>query len=561
MGKITKDSNFSNMTIRDRQRMGLKAAGFSDDDIERPLIGIVNTYNETLSGHMSFKILNDYVRRGIYRAGGITSEFGTIACCDGMGASHVGNFYLLPSREVIADSVEVMAMAHQLDGLVLMASCDKIVPGVLMAAARLDIPCIVLNGGPMMTSVEFAGVKGHLGLYPAAIGMMNKGVISPEKVDDLSDTLCLTCGSCQFFGTANSMGTMAEALGMSLPGSAMVPAPYLERQRIAVRTGQAIVELVRKKITSRQIMTKEAMENAVRVAMATGASTNAILHLTAISNILGFDTDELLASFNDISANTPVVLNVCPAAPEDCEDFHKAGGVPRIVQNLSSILHMDVMTVTGKTLKENMDEYHFQFPENPKMVTTMDKPFASGDSLVMVRGNLAPETGIAKPVAMKPNMRQFKGTAIVFNSEDECAKGLADGLVKDGHVVVVRYEGPKGGPGMREMAVPLKTIQGLGMEETVAIISDGRFAGMNNGCFVGHISPEAAVGGPIAIVENGDEITIDLVDKKEITLHISDEEMKARLAKWVYEPKPVSGFLSKYAKLVQSANKGAVLEP
>jgi dihydroxy-acid dehydratase len=559
MGKITKDKNFSNMSIRERQRMGMKAAGFSDVDLDRPLIGIVNTYNETLAGHVVFKQLVDYVRRGIYRAGGSTSEFGTIACCDAMGASHIGNYYLLPSREVIADSVEVMAMAHQLDGLVMMASCDKIVPGVLIAAARLDIPCIVLTGGPMISSIEVMGAKAHLGFYPSVVGMMNQGSLSPEQVDDFSDLFCPSCGSCQFFGTANSMGTMAEALGMSLPGSAMIPAPYTERQRNAFATGEAIVELVKKKITACQIMTKKAMENAFRVAMATGASTNAIIHLTAISYTLGFDTDEINKTFNDLSSKTPVILNVCPAAPEDCEDFYKAGGVPRVLKHLKPLLNTDVLTVTGKTLEENINNYHFNRPENKKMITTLESPFASGDSLVMVRGNLCPDGGLAKPVAMNPKMRQFTGKAVVFNSEEECAKGLAEGKVKDGHVVVVRYEGPKGGPGMREMAVPLKTIQGLGLENTVAIITDGRFAGMNNGCFVGHMTPEAAEGGPIAIVEDGDEITIDLVDKKVININLKKEEIDARFAKWKYKPKTLKGFMAKYVKLVQPASKGAVL--
>jgi dihydroxy-acid dehydratase len=542
------------------QKVTLKSQGNNEKDVSRPLIGIANTYGEGIAGHSHYRLLADYLRRGIYRAGGVTSEFGAIAVCDAMAAVHAGHINVLPSRDVITDSIEIMARAHAYDGLVLMASCDKIVPASLMAAARLDIPCIVLVGGPMLSTIVVNGHKGDLTTIAEALGQLQTGTISQEQIDDLTDVVCPTCGSCQFYGTANTMCCMAESLGMTLTGSALIPAPYTDKLRDCTATGERIVDLVRKGITARQIMTKDAVKNAIKIAMATGASTNMVIHFLAITHELGFDPKEVHSIFNECNDSIPQLVQVNPAATYDMEDFFKAGGIPRVMKHLGDRLNLDVLTVTGKTLRENLASYRFKWPEDTRVIRSADKAFEQTGGLVLVKGNLAPETAVAKPSGIAPEIRKFTGPAIVFNSEEECSAGIDAGKVKPGNVIVLRYEGPKGGPGMREMVMPLKALKGKGMLLQIALISDGRFSGTNAGCFVGHVCPEAAEGGPLAIVRDGDIITVDTVEKREIHLHLSDEEIAARLKEWRYEPKKLTGVLKRYVSLVQPASVGAYLD-
>ncbi|MEG2119148.1 MAG: dihydroxy-acid dehydratase, partial [Pseudoflavonifractor sp.] len=528
-----------------------------------PLIGIANTYGETISGHIVFKELVDHVRRGIYRAGGSTAEFGTIACCDGMTNSNAGAHFSLPSREIIADSVECMVRAHKFDGLVIMASCDKIVPGCLMAAARLNIPTIVIQGGPMTSGILFHGKKSHIGCGSVAKGEFTRGLISQQELDDYTTTFCPTCGSCQFYGTANTMSSMAESLGMALPGSALIPAVYNERRRVAFQTGEAIVELVKKGITAKQIMTADALENAARVLLASGGSTNAVLHLTAIYHTLGFDSKAFLQNFNHVSDDTPRIVNVVPSTGAyDCEDFYLAGGIPRVMQNLGDKIHLNALTCTGKTVGENLEEYHYLYPENTEVIRPIDNPFETGGSLVILHGNLAPGSAVAKPGSIPMHMRKFTGKAKVYESEDRAKKGIFGGEIEPGTVVIIRNEGPKGGPGMREMAVCLKALEGMGLGDSCALITDGRFAGMNGGCFVCHITPESALGGPLAVVHDGDMIDIDFDEKRTINVRVSDEELAERLKHWTYVPQQEidSSFLRRYVASVKSVEFGGTLD-
>ncbi len=554
------EGNFEVKAIRKGVQMAaIKATGKCTEDIHRPMIGIANSFGEGIAGHNHYQTLVDHLRRGIYRAGGTTSEFGVIAPCDAMTAGHSGNYHTLPSRDAIADSVELMTRAHHYDGLVLMASCDKIVPGMLMAAARLDIPCILLIGGPMLSTIEVDGRKGDLSYVAEAMGKMQIGELTREEVDDLTDVMSPTCGSCQFYGTANSMCCLAEALGMTLPGSALIPAVYVDKFRDCVATGEKIVELVYKGITSRQIMTLDAIKNALRIANATGASTNIVIHLLAIAHDLGFDTEEILPLFNEYNDTTPQIVQVNPAATYDMEDFFKAGGVPRVMEHISHMLNLDVMTASGKTLGENIKGYRHKYPADPRVIKTVDDAFAETGGLVLLRGNLAPDTAVAKPSGIAPEIRVFTGPAIVFNSEAECAEAIAAGKIVPGQVIVVRYEGPIGAPGMPEMVMLLKYLKGQHLLTKIALISDGRFSGTNNGCFVGHVAPEAAAGGPIAIVRDGDIITVDTEDKREIRIHLSDEEIAARLKEWSYTPKPLTGVMKRYVAQVNQANTGVVL--
>lgn len=554
---------FTPKDFRQTQKVAIKSNGFCEEDLNRPMIGIANTYGEGIAGHAHFRELVDYLRRGIYRAGGISSEFGTIAACDAMGAGgRTSNKFVLPTRDLIADSIELMAKAHRYDGLVIMASCDKIVPGALMAAARLDIPCMILLGGTMLTGTRFNGKKADLSTYTEARGLLQLGKITKETYESLSDLVCPTCGSCQFYGTANTMCCMTEALGMTLPGSGLIPAPYIDKKRDAVAVGEQIVRLVYEGITAREIMTLDSLKNAIIVAMATGASTNVILHFMAIANEMGMEAEEILPLFNKYNDATPLIAKLNPAADYDMLDFYEAGGIPRVMEILKDSLNLEVMTCTGRTLRENLENYVYKYPVNDEVIRPLDKAYSPTGGLVMLRGNLAPDTAVAKPSGILPEIRKFTGPAIVFNSEEECGKAIQEGKVQPGNVVVVRYEGPKGGPGMREMVVPLKVLKGRGLLTKVALISDGRFSGTNNGCFVGHISPEAAVGGPLAIVQDGDIISIDTDEKREVNVLLSDEEIAKRLANWKYTPaeKP-TGYMARYVSLVQSASKGAILAP
>jgi len=535
-----------------------KAMGYSDDDLatERPVIGVANSWNTLIPGHFNLNQISEQVKKGIHRAGGTVCEFGVIGLCDALAKDYFN--FVLPSREVICDSIEIMAGGNPLDGLVLLASCDKIVPGMLMAAARLDIPALLVHGGPMLGGVEFGGRKSDSTSVSEAMGMYKTGKISLEEYKTIEDLSCPTCGSCSFMGTANTMCCLTEALGMSLTDGAAIPAVYADRLRIAEQSGEAICHLVKQGITAKNIITKEALENAVKVCLTIGGSTNAVLHLSALAYEAEADIN-IMDAFDEFSKNTPTIARVFPAAAYDMEDFWRAGGIPRVMDRLQSVLHMDVMTCTGKTMKENIERHQYRFNENNEVITTMDQPFATSGGLAVLRGNLAPNTGISKPAAIDPSVRQFTGTAVVFDSEESANRAILDGKIKAGDVVVIRYEGPKGGPGMVEMYRALKYLYGMGLNTSTAVVTDGRFSGTNNGCFVGHISPEAAEGGPIAIVKNGDKISIDVINNT-IHLHVSDGEIEKRLKKWQKpEPKVRKGYLNLYSRMASSADEGAII--
>ena len=539
-----------------------KGTGLTDDDLARPIIGIACSYNEAVPGHVNLRELCQQVKNGRYRAGGTPIEFGVMACCDGVSDNHYGSHYVLPSRDIIADTVEAQCRAHALDGLVMLASCDKIVPGMLMAAARLDIPAIFVAGGPTISSPSFREKKkSNSTTISEAYGLYTKGEVSEDELIKLTTTCMMSCGSCQFMGTANTMCCFDEALGMSLSGSGLIPAPYLERKRAAFRSGEKILELVKKGITPRKILSWEAIENAIMVLMAVGGSTNAVIHTCALGHELGFDADRVMDAFDRLSV-IPHIAKVSPASNEfDCEDLYRAGGIPEVMKQLKGKLHLEVMTVDASTLGENLESFSPLLPVDNELIRPLDRPYSTLGGLAIMRGNLAPDTGVAKPAAIAEEVRSFTGTAICFDGEHDCLEAIKARKIKPGHVVVVRYEGPKGGPGMREMYLTLKMLNGQGLAKSTALITDGRFSGTNNGCFVGHISPEAADGGPIALVRDGDKITIDVYEKR-LQLHVSDEELARRKAEWSYTP-PADvppGYLRRYAKLVSSANKGAILE-
>lgn len=541
-------------------RSVFKSVGFSDDDLNRPVIGIANSWNELVPGHANLRQVADHVRKGIYRAGGAVAEFGVIGACDGTAQGHAGMHYILPSRDLIANDIEVMVEAHRLDGIVLLGSCDKIVPGMLMAAARLTIPAIFLNGGPMLGGVTFDGRKSDLTTMSEALGMLKSDKIDGETYEQLEELCGPTCGSCAFYGTANTMCCMAEAMGMSLPGAALVPAVYADRLRLAESTGKAIVSLVQRQITADKVITYQSLENAIRVLMATGGSTNAVLHLSAVAAELGIDAGAMMAAYDRLSRTTPQIAKVNPASQYDMEDFHQAGGIPKVMEEIKQLLHGDSITVTGKTVAENLAVYKYKYPFNSNVISTLEQPFSQQKGLAILRGNLAPGTAVTKPAAIDPAMHVFTGSARVFDCEEAAEAAILNGGITAGDVVVIRYEGPKGGPGMREMYKAMKYIYGMGLAKKTALITDGRFSGTNNGCFVGHISPEAAEGGPLAAVENGDKITIDIPNGS-LHLHLSEEEIQARLTRWQRpQPKFTRGYLGVYSKLASSAAKGAVIE-
>jgi dihydroxy-acid dehydratase len=538
-----------------------KGCGYSDDDMARPIIGIANSFSDMVPGHTMFRQIAEMVKYGIYRAGGTPAEFGTIACCDGLGGGHNGNNYVLPSRDNIADSIEIIAESHRLDGLVLLGSCDKIVPGMLMAAARLNIPCILIPGGSMFSGPAYANQeKTDTTSCGEALGRVQIGEMQESELFQMASTCAPTCGSCQFMGTANSMCCFSEALGMTYTGGALIPATFNERLRNAFKSGEQIVDLVKKGITARQIITKKSLENAIMLMMATGGSSNVVIHSCAIAHELGIDASEIMADYDKYSEMIPLLAKINPATHKyDAVDLYYAGGVPEIMKVIRKFLYEDQMTVTGKTIGQNLDEFKNPYAPNPDLIRTLDNPHSTLGGLAIMRGNLAPDTAVSKPAAIQPEVRRFTGEAICFNSEDECVAAIEERLVKPGHVVVIRYEGPKGGPGMKELYKPMKLLYGQGLAKSTALITDGRFSGTNSGCFVGHISPEAAAGGPLALVENGDKITIDVIEKT-LTLHVSDEELAKRRVKWTYKPRKLTGYLKKYAAMVSSANKGGVLE-
>ena len=531
-----------------------KSMGYSDYDLDRPLIGVANSWNRVVPGHFNLDLVGDYVKQGILQAGGTPVEFGVIAACDGLAQGHAGNHYILPSRDLIANDVETMVQAHQLDGVVLLASCDKIVPGMLMAAARLDVPAIMIVGGPMEGGCEFDGRAADMTSLTEALGMLRAGKITQEQFDRLEDEVGPTCGSCSFLGTANTMCCLAEAMGMSLPGSATIPATYAARLRAAQASGRAIVQLIADQVTARSIINRKGIENAIRVNAAIGGSTNAALHLPAIGYETGCEISMDL--FDELSRSTPYLARMNPAAAPNVVDFHGAGGVPAVMKELLPLVHGDALTVTGATVADNVAAAEIK---DRGVIRTLDTPWSDLGGLAVLRGNLAPNTAVTKPAAIDPNMLCFSGPARCFDSEEQANQGILDGVVQDGDVVVIRYEGPKGGPGMREMYKAMKLLYGRGMALTTALVTDGRFSGTNNGCFVGHISPEAAEGGPLAAVRDGDQITIDIPNGG-LTLEVADADIQSRLAGWQPPaPKFTTGYLALYSQLADSADKGAVL--
>lgn len=536
-----------------------KSMGFSNEDLSKPIIGIANTWSELVPGSYNLRALAEHVKHGIYAAGGTPVEFGVTGACDGTAQGNEGMHFILPSRDLISYDVEVMVQAHQLDGIVLLGSCDKIVPGLLMAAARLGIPSILLPGGPMQGGPMFDGRKSDLTSLSEGCGMLSAGKISEDDLFRLEDEAGPGCGSCSFFGTANTMCCLSEALGMTLPGGALIPAVYAERTRISFSTGQAIVGLVEKNITAKDIITEAAIDNAICVLNTIGGSTNGVLHLTAIAREIGIDSSVMMEKFDRIGKNTPLVVKVNPSSEYNMEDFYRAGGMPAVLQEVSPLLDLSVLTVTGKTMDANLQAAHLPPPDR-RVIKTLSEPFSLTGGIAILYGNLAVEGCITKPSAIVPEMHCFSGSARVFDCEEAAEQTiLADGI-HAGDVVVIRYEGPKGGPGMREMYKAMKYLYGMGLARSTALITDGRFSGTNNGCFVGHISPEAAEGGPIALIQDGDKITID-IPSGSITLHVDDTELELRRKEWRRpEPKYRTGYLGLYSKLASSASRGGVLE-
>jgi dihydroxy-acid dehydratase len=536
------------------QRALYKGMGFSDYDLERPLIGIANSWNRVVPGHYNLNLVSEYVKQGIHQAGGTPVEFGVIAACDGIAQGHDGMHYILPTRDLIANDIEMMVQAHYFDAVVLLGSCDKIVPGMLMAAARLDIPAIIVVGGPMAGGCEFDERASDTTSITEAFGMLKAGEIDEETYNQLEDCAAPTCGSCSFLGTANTMCCVAEAMGMCLPGSATIPATHASRLRVAQESGRQIVQLIEQGITARAIINQAGIENAIRVGTAIGGSTNLALHIPAV----GYEADceVTMDLFEEFCRSTPYIAKMNPAAAPNVPDFDSAGGVPAVMKQILPILQGDAMTVSGKTVAENVAEAQVC---DDRIIRTMAHPWGEGGGLAILRGNLAPNTGITKPAAIVPEMHKFTGKARCYDSEEAANAAILEGEVQAGEVVVIRYEGPKGGPGMREMFTAMKLLYGRGLALKTAVVTDGRFSGTNNGCFVGHVSPEAAEGGPIAAIEDGDLITIDVPNRR-LHLHVSDEEIEARLARWQRpEPKFKRGYLALYARLAESADKGAII--
>jgi dihydroxy-acid dehydratase len=532
-----------------------KSMGYSDHDLEQPLIGIANSWNRVVPGHYNLQLVAEYVKQGVLQAGGTPVEFGLIAACDGIAQGHVGMHYILPTRELIAHDVEMMVQAHQLDAVVLLGSCDKIVPGLLMAAARLDLPAIVVVGGPMEGGCEFDGRASDLTTLTEGLGMLRAGKLAAADYRRLEDRVTPTCGSCSFLGTANTMCCVAEAMGMCLPGSATIPATHAARLRSAQESGRQIVELVRRGIGARQIINRKGIENAFRLGAAIGGSTNLALHIPAVA----YEADCGQISMDvleELSRSTPHVARMNPAAAANVPDFHAAGGVPAVMHEILPLLHADAMTVTGRSVAENVAGAR---ATDARIIRPCSDPWTTQGGLAVLRGNLAPRTAVTKPSAIDPRQHVFSGRARCFDGEEAANRAILDGTVAAGEVVVIRYEGPKGGPGMREMYSSMKLLYGRGLALTTAVVTDGRFSGTNNGCFVGHVSPEAAEGGPLAAVRDGDTITIDIPQRR-LHLDVGDEEIRNRLAEWQRPPlRFTNGYLALYARLAESADRGAVI--
>ena len=532
------------------------ALGMTKEEMDRPLVGIVSSYNEIVPGHMNLDKITQAVKLGVAMAGGTPVMFPAIAVCDGIAMGHVGMKYSLVTRDLIADSTEAMAMAHQFDALVMIPNCDKNVPGLLMAAARLNVPTVFVSGGPMLAG-HLNGHKTSLSSMFEAVGAYAAGKLDEDGLTECEMKTCPTCGSCSGMYTANSMNCLTEVLGMGLKGNGTSPAVYSERIRLAKHAGMQVMEMYRKNIRPRDIMTKEAILNALTVDMALGCSTNSMLHLPAIAHEIGMDFDISFA--NEISAKTPNLCHLAPAGPTYIEDLNEAGGVYAVMNELNKkgLLHTECMTVTGKTVGENIKDC---VNLNPEVIRPIDNPYSQTGGLAVLKGNLAPDGGVVKRSAVVEEMMVHEGPARVFDCEEDAIAAIKGGKIVEGDVVVIRYEGPKGGPGMREMLNPTSAIAGMGLGSSVALITDGRFSGASRGASIGHVSPEAAVGGPIALVEEGDIISINIPELK-LEIKVSDEEMQARKAKWQpREPKVTTGYLARYAAMVTSGNRGAILE-
>ena len=532
------------------------ALGMTEEEMNRPLVGIVNSYNELVPGHMHLDKITEMVRQGVLLGGGTPVVFPAIAVCDGIAMGHVGMKYSLVTRELICDSTEAMAIAHQLDALVMIPNCDKNVPGLLMAAARINVPTIFVSGGPMLAGT-INGQKKSLSAIFQAVGAHAAGKIDDAMLKNYEENVCPTCGSCSGMYTANSMNCLTEVLGMGLKGNGTIPAVFSERLRLAKRAGMQVMELYRKGICPRDIMTEDAIMNALTVDMALGCSTNSMLHLPAIAHEAGFTLDLELA--NKVSERTPNLCHLAPAGDHHIEDLHAAGGIYAVMNELSKkgLINLDVMTCTGKTMGENIKNC---VNRDPEVIRPIDNPYSETGGLAILRGNLAPDGCVVKKSAVLPEMMVNTGRARVYDCEEDAIVAIKDGTIVPGDVVVIRYVGPKGGPGMPEMLNPTSAIVGMGLGSSVALLTDGRFSGASSGAAIGHISPEAAVGGPIALVEEGDQIKIDIPNHS-IELLVSDEELAKRKAAWKpRKPRITSGYLAKYAKLVSSGSNGAIME-
>ena len=551
--------------VSDNARSGMQQAparslfnalGFTAEEMKKPMIGIVSSYNEIVPGHMNIDKIVNAVKLGVAEAGGVPVVFPAIAVCDGIAMGHVGMKYSLVTRDLIADSTECMAIAHQFDGLVMVPNCDKNVPGLLMAAARLNLPTVFVSGGPMLAG-HVKGKKRSLSSMFEAVGSYAAGTMTEEDVLEFEEKVCPTCGSCSGMYTANSMNCLTEALGMGLRGNGTIPAVYSERIKLAKHAGMAVMDMVNKGITARDIITKDSIMNALTVDMALGCSTNSMLHLPAIAHEVGMDFEIDFA--NGISEKTPILCHLAPAGPTYMEDLNEAGGVYAVMAELNKkgLLHTECMTVTGKTVGENIEGV---VNKDPEVIRPIDNPYTPTGGLAVLKGNLAPDGSVVKRSAVVDEMLVHEGPARVFDCEEDAIAAIKGGKIVAGDVVVIRYEGPKGGPGMREMLNPTSAIAGMGLGSSVALITDGRFSGASRGASIGHVSPEAAVGGPIALVEEGDLIQIDIPNLS-IHLDVSDEELAKRKENWTpREPKVTTGYLARYAAMVTSGNRGAILE-
>ena len=542
-------------TAQAPHRSLFNALGFTEEERRRPMIGIVSSFNEIVPGHMNLDKITEAVKMGVAMAGGMPVVFPAIAVCDGIAMGHVGMKYSLVTRDLIADSTECMAMAHGFDGLVCIPNCDKNVPGLLMAAARVNIPTIFVSGGPMLAG-HVHGQKRSLSSMFEAVGSVAAGTMTMDELAEFEEKVCPTCGSCSGMYTANSMNCLTEALGMGLQGNGTIPAVYSERIKLAKHAGMQVMEMLKKNIRPRDIMTEKAFRNALTVDMALGCSTNSMLHLPAIAHEAGVTINLDIA--NEISAKTPNLCHLAPAGHTYIEELNEAGGVYAVMNELNKkgLLNTDCMTVTGKTVGENIEGC---VNKNPEVIRPIENPYSEVGGIAVLRGNLAPDSAVVKRSAVAPEMLNHEGPARVFDCEEDAIAAIKGGKIVAGDVVVIRYEGPKGGPGMREMLNPTSAIAGMGLGSTVALITDGRFSGASRGASIGHVSPEAALGGPIAFVEEGDIISID-IDNHSLNLKVSDEVLAERKKNWTPKKKEVSGYLARYAALVTSADKGAVLK-